>query len=160
MAVDGSTFRKALGAFASGVTVVTGRAADGEPVGLTVSAFSSLSLDPPLILVCLDKATRSAEALTGGPFAVNILAEDQQAVSNHFASRKDKRFDGVEWQAGEVHGSPLLSGSLAHLQCAPHEVLEGGDHLIVVGRVEAVDVSEEGKPLTYFRGGYRILDVA
>jgi len=162
MPVDGSTFRKALGTFASGVTVVTGRTDSGQPVGLTVSAFSSLSLDPPLILVCLDKRTRAmdllhSESLTGKPFAVHILADDQEGVSNRFASRTSDRFEDIAWHPSPL-GSPLLTGCLAWLDCSPHAVMEGGDHVIVIGLVEQASVADAAQPLLYFSGGYRRLE--
>ncbi len=153
MAVDGATFRMALGQFASGVTVVTGMTVDDQPVGLTVSAFSSLSLDPPLVLVCLDKRPAVVAAMVGRPFAVNVLADTQQAISNLFASRQEDRFKAVEWHHSPL-GLPLLDGALAHMECQPHAVLDGGDHWIVVGHLVHVTTRHDGHPLLYWQGAY------
>lgn len=153
MTVDERSFRKALGCFASGVTVVTAADEAGRPVGVTVSAFSSVSLDPPLVLFCMDKSTKSLDAFKGGRFAVNILNETQRQLSIQFASRMENKWDGVDYETG-AHGVPLLQGCLARLECSLHELVEGGDHLIFIGRVENLDHSTGGHPLVYFRGAY------
>lgn len=156
MAVGKDEFRRALGQFASGVTVVTMRDQDGKPQGITVSAFASVSLDPPLILVSIDKRASLHNSLTeGSAFSVNILAEDQELISRRFASKEEDRFEGVGFSYG-VNGAPLLTGALASLECRVVYAYPGGDHTIFVGEVEATDVTE-GKPLAYFRGGYRQL---
>ena len=114
--VDAQTFRAVMGGFASGVTVVTTLAEDGSPRGLTVSAFSSVSLDPPLCLVCIDKGTGSYEAFRAARgFAVNVLSAEQESVSNAFASRREDKFDGVEWTPGPATGSPIFPTALATL---------------------------------------------
>ena len=156
MTVDQKAFRETMSCFASGVTVVTARDGAGAPVGLTVSAFSSLSLDPCLILICLDKRVSNLDLFRAGPFAVNILAQGQDGLSNRFASKLDDRFEGVENHAGET-GAPLLPGALAWVECETHEVLPGGDHDIIIGRVVTCGRQAEGAPLVYFRGGYRSL---
>lgn len=153
MQVDERAFRKALGCFATGVTVVTTADRDGKPVGVTVSAFSSLSLEPPLVLFCLDKRNRSLDAFKGGHFAINILREDQREISIVFASRLDDKWAGIAHSIG-AHGVPLIENSLARLECSLHELIEGGDHLIVVGKVERLDYQTGGQPLLYFRGAY------
>lgn len=151
--VDPTTFREALGRFATGVTVVTAVDALGLPVGMTVSAFSSLSLEPPLILVCIGREAKSLEAISGAPwFAVNILAEGQKGLSYRFAAKAGDKFEGLDWQPGEG-GSPLLAGCIAILECRHHRLFEGGDHVILTGRVERVRTAE-GDPLLYFRGAY------
>ncbi|HYL99796.1 MAG TPA: flavin reductase family protein [Blastocatellia bacterium] len=153
MPVEKDEFRTALGRFASGVTVITVRTADQQPHGMTVSAFSSLSLEPPLVLVCIDKNASLHPCLKeGDSFAVNILSEEQETVSRRFASREGDRFDGIGYALG-VLGSPLLEGAMAHLECKVKMVYPGGDHTIFVGEVEATTVAE-GRPLTYYRGGY------
>ncbi len=142
-------FRAALSRWASGVTVVTA----AGPVGMTVSAFSSLSLDPPLILVSLAKSAATHDAvLTADGFAVHILEDDQADISRRFASPVD-RFDGLSWDEGP-HGAPLLHGGVARLACAKHATADGGDHTILIGRVVQVDV-HAGEPLLYYRGDYR-----
>ncbi len=155
MPVEETDFRLAMGHFASGVTVVT-TVADGERFGLTVASFASLSLRPPLVLVCIDTSVRTHDAiLSAGKFAVNILAADQEAVSRTFASRVDDRFEAVEVSEGQL-GLPLIGGSLATIECTLHDHLPGGDHTIFVGLVEASSVTTSD-PLAYFRSGYRKL---
>jgi len=153
MTVSKDEFRRALGHFASGVTVVTSKGEDGVPRGITVSAFSSLSLEPPLVLICIDKKASLHDHLKeGGHFAVNILAEDQELVSRRFASKDADRFEGLGYSEGET-GAPVLSGVLASLECRIVAAYPGGDHTIVVGEVLTTRVSE-GSPLAYFRSGY------
>jgi flavin reductase (DIM6/NTAB) family NADH-FMN oxidoreductase RutF len=152
MAVEQAEFRRALGHFAAGVTVVTTKH-EGKHAGITVTAFSSLSLEPPLVLVCIDKRARMHDRLpVGGAFAVNMLAEDQEIVSRHFASSKGDPFQEVGFHEG-ASGAPLLAGAIAIVECKVVDRLPGGDHTIIVGEVEATHV-REGKPLLYFRGGY------
>jgi flavin reductase (DIM6/NTAB) family NADH-FMN oxidoreductase RutF len=153
MAVEKAEFRRALGHFAAGVTVVTSKFADDQFGGVTVTAFSSLSLDPPLVLVCIDKRARMHDRLLrGGNFAVNILAEDQEAISRRFASSDPDPFRETRYSPG-VTGAPVIHGAIAAVECRIVELLTGGDHTIIVGEVEATEV-REGKPLLYFRGGY------
>lgn len=158
MTVSADEFRRALGCFPSGVTVVTTLGDQGRPVGVTVSAFSSLSLDPPMVLFCLDKRTAALAAFSEGEyFAVNILADDQSALSQTFASPEADRFAGVNHTPG-TGGCPVLAGVAASLECRRAAVHEGGDHLIIVGQVERA-VSAPGKvPLVYAQGRYRALD--
>jgi flavin reductase (DIM6/NTAB) family NADH-FMN oxidoreductase RutF len=146
-------FRRALGHFATGVTVVTTSDAEGRPSGLTVSAFSSLSLDPPLILVCVDHKSQTYPALLErGRFAVNVLATGHEAVSRRFASSTLDKFDGVAHRRSP-EGLPLLDDALAHIECATLNTHVEGDHTIFVGRVERVTVGN-GEPLLYFKGKY------
>ena len=153
MAVEKAEFRRALGHFASGVTVVTIKLPDGQAMGITVTAFSSLSLEPPLALICIDKRARIHDRLQiGGAFAVNMLAQDQEFVSRRFASSEPDQFREIGYRDGTT-GAPLIAGSIATVECRITELLPGGDHTIVVGTVEATSVNE-GKPLLYFRGGY------
>jgi flavin reductase (DIM6/NTAB) family NADH-FMN oxidoreductase RutF len=154
MPVSKDEFRQALSRFASGVTVVTTKGEDGRPRGLTVSAFSSLSLDPPLVLICIDKRSSLHPHLKEGRgFAVSILAEDQEAISRRFASKDlQDRFNGIKIREG-VMGLPLIEGAIAHIECLIVGSFPGGDHTIFIGQVEATAV-EEGRPLAYFRGNY------
>ena len=157
MTFDAATFRNTLGCFASGVTVVTAADADGTPVGVTVSAFSSLSLDPPLVLFCLDRKTSHLDVFrTSGHFAVHVLAENQRDVSARFAKRGDDKWDGQDFSRGN-NGSPLLPGCLASMECTTTAIHEGGDHLVFVGQVDRASASDTGKPLLYFRGNYAAL---
>lgn len=151
--VDPKALRKAFGAFATGVTVITTRQADGTPRGFTANSFTSASLDPPLLLVCLAKSAHSCEVFAGAPhFAVNVLAEDQRAVSGLFASRATDKFQQCAWSPGHAD-VPVLAGALAHFICARHRLVDAGDHLILIGRVEDFSTGE-GQPLGYFRGNY------
>jgi flavin reductase (DIM6/NTAB) family NADH-FMN oxidoreductase RutF len=152
MPVDKAEFRSALGHFAAGVTVVTAKVED-KIGGITVTAFSSLSLEPPLVLICIDKKARMHDRLpVGGHFAVNMLAEDQELVSREFASGKANPFHEIGYREGAT-GAPLIQGAIATIECQTVDRLSGGDHTIVVGQVEITHV-HEGKPLLYFRGGY------
>jgi len=155
---DAATFRTVLGHFCSGITVVT--ALDGaEPVGLTCQSFSSVSLDPPLVLFVPSKAASSWPRIrAAGHFCANVLAEHQEAVSRGFAVRGADKFDGVGWQPG-TSGAPVLDGCLAYVDCEIEAVHDGGDHDIVVGRVVDLAVSNETAPLLFFRGGYGRLAV-
>lgn len=153
MTHDPRALRNAFGAFLTGVTVVTTRNGAGEPIGFTANSFTSVSLDPPLLLVCLAKTSRNFEAMTGSTgFAVNILSEAQKEVSNTFARPVDDRFAAVSWHDGP-HGSPVFADVSAWFDCSTHQVVEAGDHVILIGRVEAFeDTGLSG--LGYARGGY------
>jgi flavin reductase (DIM6/NTAB) family NADH-FMN oxidoreductase RutF len=157
-AVSAAEFRQAMGHFATGVTVVTSVAADGTPVGTTANAVTSLSLDPPLVLVCFDLASLTLEAIREhGAFAVNVLAEPQRDLSASFARRGfAAAWDEVRHRPGRT-GSPRLHGVLAVLDCTVEARLPGGDHEIIVGRVREVEVTGEGVPLVYWRGHYTSL---
>jgi flavin reductase (DIM6/NTAB) family NADH-FMN oxidoreductase RutF len=155
MSVSADAFRKALAAWASGVTIVTSRHADAVH-GMTVSAFSSVSLDPPLVLVCADKTSDTNGVIArSGRFAVNVLARGQGALSDRFAVKKDEhlRFAGVAWSEAAT-GAPLLDEALVGIDCRVAAAHDGGDHVIYVGRVEALR-QREGEPLLYWRGRYR-----
>lgn len=153
--VSAAEFRQAMGHFATGVTVVTSVTPDGAPVGTTANAVTSLSLDPPLVLVCFDLASLTLQAIKGhGAFAVNVLAEPQRELSANFARRGfAAAWDGVRHLPGRT-GSPRLHGVLAVLDCTVEQRLPGGDHEIVVGRVRAAEVSGAGAPLVYWQGRY------
>jgi flavin reductase (DIM6/NTAB) family NADH-FMN oxidoreductase RutF/pimeloyl-ACP methyl ester carboxylesterase len=157
---DARTFRDALGCFATGVTIITAMGADGQPIGLTANSFTSVSLDPPLLLVCVANNAGSAPVLrTAERFAVNVLQIGQQPTSNRFAGKGEDRFASTPWEVGEF-GTPVLSGSLSSFECARDAVHEGGDHFILVGRVLKATLEPRRDPLLYFRGKYRRLHFA
>lgn len=151
--IDPRDYRTTMGLFATGVTVITARAG-AETRGMTANAVTSVSLDPLLLLVCIDRRARMAGVVVeAGRFAVNILRADQEQVSRHFAGRPQ---EGLAPPLVELAGAPALAESMAALVCAVERVLDGGDHIIVIGRVEALRRGEdEAEPLLYFRGGYR-----
>ncbi len=155
--IDSDLFRAVLGRFASGITVITTCDANGTPHGMTVSAFSSLSLDPPLILVCVaNEATMAPVLASSDTFAVNVLSAGQEAISRRFAGKVDDRFAGVGYHDGEL-GDPVLEDVLAWMQCRVVARHPAGDHVIVVGQVEHASAAD-GKPLLYYRGGYATLE--
>lgn len=154
---DPRTLRDALGCFATGVTVVTCLSSDGRPAGLTVNSFTSVSLDPPLLLVCLAKKAASASALIASPcFAVNVLQTGQQPASIRFSTRDEDRFGTTSWSCGEG-GAPIISDSLGVFECERHAVHDGGDHHILIGQVVKASFDASLDPLLYFRGRYRRL---
>ena len=157
MPLDPSTFRSVLGRFASGVTVATVRAADGTDHGMTVSAFCSLSLRPPLVLMCIAHDAAMHGVLSeASHFAVNILASGQEAIARRFAEHLHDRFDGIGYERGAT-GAALLRGVLAFLECRLVDRHPGGDHTIVIGEVIAAEASAD-RPLLYYRGGYAQLE--
>jgi flavin reductase (DIM6/NTAB) family NADH-FMN oxidoreductase RutF/pimeloyl-ACP methyl ester carboxylesterase len=157
---DARTLRDALGCFATGITVVTALTAEGLPIGLTANSFTSVSLDPPLLLVCIANAAGSAQALhDSSHFGVNVLQIGQQPVSNRFAGRGEDRFSSTTWSPGET-GVPLLTGSLGSFECRRDAVHDGGDHFILVGEVLRAQFEPRRDPLLYFRGKYRRLHFA
>lgn len=159
MGISADEFRHVLGHFASGVTVVTTRSPDGRPTGLTVSAFASVSLEPPLVLICVDRKAQSYPALRASPrFAVNILGAEHETLSEEFASSQPDKFEAVAYRPG-LSGLPLLSEALATIECRTVHTYPGGDHTIFVGEVEDARV-REGSPLLYFRGAYGRPDAA
>lgn len=155
--VDARKFRDALGRFSTGVTIVTGRGTAGEPVGMTASSFTSVSLDPPLVLFCPSRTAESFSALaSGGPFVINVLSEEQQALSNRFARSADDKWRGLEFDTWDS-GAPVLRECLANIECMTHAVHEGGDHVVVIGRVLRLSYVAAGRPLLYFAGNYAAL---
>ncbi|HSB60832.1 MAG TPA: flavin reductase family protein [Vicinamibacteria bacterium] len=157
MAVDLSTFRRTLGQFASGITVVTSRDAAGRPAGLTANAFCSVSLDPPLVLVCVDHRSEVSEALRdSGLFGVSVLSEGQEDWSRRFASGGPEKFMDAGLLTG-VHGTLLVPDALAHLECRVRAAYPEGDHTIWVGEVLGLAVIP-GRPLLYHASAYRRLD--
>jgi flavin reductase (DIM6/NTAB) family NADH-FMN oxidoreductase RutF len=155
MPIDEYRFRQALGHFASGVTVVT-TAHDGHLYGMTVSSFASLSLKPPLILICVENALTTRTAISeSGQFAVNILEKRQEHLSRRFATRDNDKFVGVAWHSSRF-GLPVLEGALAVIECQLRDTFSGGDHTIFVGEVLDAEIGQ-GSPLLYYRRGYHEL---
>lgn len=155
MSVSSDDLKKALSWWTTGVTVVTASASD-RIHGMTVSAFSAVSLDPPLVLVCADKASLTHPVIAEGRvFAVNILARDQEELSQRFASKQDehRRFEGLAYRTGKT-GAPLLDDTVAALDCRVVAAHDAGDHVIYVGEVEEVQLSADREPLLYQGGGY------
>ena len=141
---------------ASGVSVVTTRDAEGRPHGLTVSAFCSVSAEPPMVLACIHKQTGSHYAFfESQAFVVNVLADGQRSVSQQFASPADDKFNGIQVEES-IDGLPKIVGCLATLECRIAQTHDGGDHTILVGSIERTTIAE-GKPLMYFRGDYRTI---
>lgn len=149
-------FRDVLSRFGSGVAVVT-TMSDDEPVGMTCQSFSSVSLDPPLVLFVPAKTSRAWPRIQrAGRFCVNVLGADQAALSDQMARRGVDKFAGVDWLPSRHTGSPVLRGCLAHIDCTVHAVHEAGDHHVVIGRALDLQVEDEGAdPLLFFRGRYR-----
>ena len=158
MTIDPDFFRSVLGRFASGITVITALDADGRDVGMTVSAFCSVSLHPPLVQACVDRAASMFDALQHAErFGVNVLAAEQEALSRRFASvESSHRFDGLGYSRGES-GVVLLDDALAHIECSVVSRYEAGDHMMFVGEVERA-MARDARPLLYYRGGYAQLE--
>lgn len=151
--VDPRVLRHALGHFATGVAVVTTRTAAGKLEGLTANSFSSVSLDPPLVLWCLRRDAASAPGFaSAGAFAVNVLAAHQHVLSRHFATPAHDKFAGLRHTPG-LHGCPLLAGSLAHFECRTENTVDAGDHVIFIGRVLRLS-HRDGEPLIFSAGRY------
>lgn len=148
-----SQFRAVMGQFCTGITIIT-TVHDGAAIGFACQSFAALSLDPPLVLFCPTKGSRSWAAIeASGRFAVNVLGEDQQDTCARFGSREPDKFAGVDWTASEL-GSPILAGALAHIDCTVETVHDGGDHFVVIGRVQTLgDIGGE-RPLLFYRGQY------
>lgn len=150
---DSAKFRQVLGHFPTGVTVITSMH-EGTPVGLAVGSFASLSLEPPQVLFCPGKQSSTWPKIQqSGAFCVNILAEDQEDVCRVFASSAADKFAEVGWKKSG-NGSPIIDGVLAYVDCSVGEVVEAGDHYVVIGAVHDLEVRHEGGPLLFFRGGY------
>jgi flavin reductase (DIM6/NTAB) family NADH-FMN oxidoreductase RutF len=155
--VDPKHFRDVLGSYPTGVCVVTSQAASGERWGLAVGSFTSISLDPPLVGFLPDKRSRSWEQMaTTGRFCVNVLGSDQIEACRRFASRHEDKFEGIS-HGSSPGGLPLLDNVLAWIECDVAQVVELGDHLLVVGAVRAMERQGEGSPLIFHRGGYHML---
>ena len=157
MSVSPDEFRSVLGRFPSGVTVVTTKAADGSDQGMTVSAFCSVSLDPALVLICIEKTASVHQALTSAPgFVVNILSAKQEQIARRFSIVDIDRFEGVGFSRSQ-NGTAVLDDVLGVIECKKSALHDAGDHTIIVGEVEA-GRAENGAPLLYYRGGYAELE--
>ena len=151
--MDEAAFKNAMSHFASGVTVVTTEH-EGKPFGMTVASFASLSLHPPLVLICIEKSVKTHDAIaSSGKFGVSILRSDQQDISSRFATRAEDKFTGIDVRRGTL-GLPLIAGALTTIECSVENRLPGGDHSIFIGKVVDAQTTE-GNPLLYFRSGYR-----
>jgi flavin reductase (DIM6/NTAB) family NADH-FMN oxidoreductase RutF len=157
LSVSSDEFRSILGRFPSGVTVVTTKGADGSDHGMTVSAFCSVSLEPPLVLICIEKTASAHEALTTAPaFVVNILSAKQEQIARRFSIVDIDRFEGVGFSRSR-NGTAVLDDVLGVIECSRFALHDAGDHTIIVGEVEA-GRAEIGAPLLYYRGGYAQLE--
>jgi flavin reductase (DIM6/NTAB) family NADH-FMN oxidoreductase RutF len=156
-ALPPNLLRRASARFPTGVAVVSTLAPDGAPHGLTINSFCSLSLDPPLVMVAIDRACVFLAVFeSSGHFAVNILSEHQRDLSDRFAQLPEGRFSGVSWSSG-VTGSPVIDGSLAVIECETRQVLDAGDHRVFIGEAVAVGIGE-GRPLVFFASDYARLE--
>ena len=154
--IDPSQFRQLLGRFATGVTILTTKTAEGRPLGMTANSLSSVSLHPPLISVCVDREAAMHEVILQAPeFVVNVLAGPQEALARRFSDKHEDRFDGIGYHLSP-EGLILLDGALAHVVCERHGTYPAGDHTIVLGRVVG-GATNDGRPLLYYRGGYAAL---
>lgn len=155
---DPALLRRGFGAFATGVTVVT--VGGSVTHGMTTNSFTSVSLDPPLLLVCVDReALMHAKLAAAGSFGVSVLAADQEDVARHFANQWRPegivQFEPFEWRPGRLTGAPLLGGAVAHFECTVWQTYDGGDHTIFVGRVLSLDRRADEKVLMFIGGGFR-----
>jgi flavin reductase (DIM6/NTAB) family NADH-FMN oxidoreductase RutF len=157
--LDPREFRNALGTFATGVTVITTRGPKGELVGNTASSFNAVSLDPPLILWSLGRSAYSFKSyLSNDHFAVNVLREGQEEISARFAKASGDKWQGLDYETGET-GCPILPDSLGVFECKTAYTYQGGDHVIFVGEVLRYDFDPHGKPLLFWRGDYRKVQI-
>lgn len=153
MTIDLQELRRVMGHFATGVTVVTTKDGEDTPFGLTANAFASLSLDPPLVLVCVDKAAQCYSCFQGSKiFAINVLGEGQEEISRRFATKGAQKFNGIPWHKSES-GLALLDGAIGHIECKVVYSYDGGDHTIYVGEVLRAKTTGE-RPLIFFKGKY------
>jgi flavin reductase (DIM6/NTAB) family NADH-FMN oxidoreductase RutF len=156
MAIDPRELRNVFGVFATGVTIITTNDVNGKPFGLTANSYTSLSLDPPLVLVCVDKKVDCYACFEQSKvFAVNFLAEDQEQLSTRFATKGIEKFEGIPVRQGSI-GVPLLEGAIGFIECKLVNGYDGGDHTIYVGEVQAASASGE-RPLLFFKGKYNKL---
>jgi flavin reductase (DIM6/NTAB) family NADH-FMN oxidoreductase RutF len=156
MPIDRNELRRVMGHFATGVTIITTKSKDGVPAGLTANSFTSVSLDPPLVLVAVDKKAESWPYFEESKvFTVNVLNDDQETLSRKFAVSGGDKFQGVAYHTG-ANGVPILDGALAYLECKLYATYDGGDHTLHLGVIEQAE-TREAKPLIFYRGGYRAI---
>ncbi|NKB37744.1 MAG: flavin reductase [Gammaproteobacteria bacterium] len=154
---DQAEFRQALGKFATGITVVTTTGKNNTPLGVTVNSFTSVSLEPPLVLWCLDlNANCYDEFANCDSFAIHVLHKSQEATSRNFAENNGDKFADIDWKTGDS-GSPVLQDCAVCLQCKTEQIYSGGDHSILLGRVEIIESFNDADPLIYHGGAYRFL---
>jgi len=153
VAIDSQALRQVMGHFATGVTVITTKDRAGTPFGLTANAFTSLSLNPPLVLICIDRAVQCYSCFEESKlFAVNLLSEDQEEISRRFATKGIEKFAGIQWHASQ-NGVALLDGAMGHIECKVVHSYDGGDHTIYVGEIVHAAASGD-RPLIFFKGKY------
>lgn len=158
MELDGRELRNALGRFATGVCLITAVTDEGEPLALTANSFSSVSLDPPLVLWNLQNNSEVFAVYSGAKhYAINVLAGNQQELSSRYARKGDHVLDPEHFTLGENGGAPIINDALVSFECTLDATHPGGDHLIIVGRVDAMNVRPEGEPLVFYSGAYRAL---
>jgi flavin reductase (DIM6/NTAB) family NADH-FMN oxidoreductase RutF len=156
MPIEKNELRQVMGHFATGVTIITTLTKAGQMHGLTANAFTSVSLEPPLLLISVDKKAESWPAFEESRiFTVNILADDQEGLSRKFAVSGGNKFEGVAYRIG-ANGAPILDGTLAYIECTLYAAFDGGDHSIYLGEIQQAEI-HEGRPLVFYRGGYRAL---
>lgn len=156
MPIDRNELRRIMGHFATGVTVITTISKTGQPLGLTANAFTSVSLEPPLLLISVDKKAESYSSFEESKvFTVNILSDSQESLSRRFAVSGGNKFDGVGYRGG-ANGAAILNDALAFIECRLYATFDGGDHTLYLGEVQEAE-TREGKPLLFYRGGYRAL---
>ncbi|WSG63463.1 flavin reductase family protein [Nocardia sp. NBC_01730] len=157
--IDPRQFRNVLGQFCTGITVITTIDGDQSPIGFACQSFAALSLEPPLVLFCPTKASRSWAAIEkSGRFGVNVLAEEQRELCARFGSREPDKFVDAAWHTSDLD-LPLLDDALATIQCTVDSVVDGGDHYIVIGRVQAMsETTTSGRPLLFYRGQYTAIE--
>jgi flavin reductase (DIM6/NTAB) family NADH-FMN oxidoreductase RutF len=156
MPIEKNELRRIMGHFPTGVTVITTISMDGQPFGLTANAFMSVSLDPPLLLISVDKKAESYPHFNDSQvFTVNILSDDQESLSRRFAVSGGNKFEGVAYHRG-ANNVPILEGTLAYIECRVYASHDGGDHTLYLGSIEQAE-TREGKPLLFYRGGYRAI---
>ena len=159
VAVDPVALRRAFGTFVTGVTVITTRDPEGRPRGMTANSFTSVSLDPPLALVCVDLNSRSLPILDAAErFTVNVLHADQQAMARQFVQKDGDRFAGIETETWST-GVPILPDCMANFECVTHQVFDAGDHRVYVGRVVKLRYDPDHEPLVYLQGRFRRVHV-
>jgi len=155
--MDANLFRRACAQFATGVAIAAALDTDGLPHGMTINSFTSVSMEPPLVLICVDRASNLLAIFErSGRYGLSFLCHQQRGLSMRFAQRGHDRFDSIPWQAGAT-GVPLIPNALAHLECRIARKLEAGDHVVLIAEVVSADI-QPGKPLLYFESGYRTLE--
>jgi flavin reductase (DIM6/NTAB) family NADH-FMN oxidoreductase RutF len=155
--MDLNLFRRACAQFATGVAIASARDAEGQPHGMTINSFTSVSMDPPLVLICVDHTTNLLAVFEQcGHYGLSFLDRHQQSLSRRFAQRGQDRFEGMPWVSGST-GVPLIPGALAHLQCRIAQSVIAGDHTVLIAEVVSADI-QSGSPLLFFGSGYRSLE--